>query len=82
VNPEFRRMLGNQEAKPEVWLELSPYARATVHALQNRQEGSGPINWGILAKGFEHHRRAIEGAYQGPSFGKVQQGSAKQSERS
>jgi hypothetical protein len=43
-------MAAQGEPSSEVYLELSSYARATVHALQNRAEGSGPVNWGVLAK--------------------------------
>lgn len=43
-------MADRREASAEVCLELLPYARATVHALQNRGEGAGPVNWGVLAK--------------------------------
>jgi hypothetical protein len=43
-------MVGNGGESSEIYLELSSYARATVHALQIRKEGSGPVNWLILAK--------------------------------
>lgn len=42
-------MVGNGRESSEIYVELSSYARATVHALQIRKEGSGPVNWPILA---------------------------------
>jgi hypothetical protein len=38
------------EQSHEIYIEISSYARATIHALQTRKEGSGPVNWGVLAK--------------------------------
>jgi hypothetical protein len=39
---------GSQPAVVEV--ELTSYTRALVYALQNRNEGEGPMNWPVLAK--------------------------------
>jgi hypothetical protein len=50
MNSETRMVPGMQGVRSEIFIELSPYTRATVHALQNRKEGAGPINWGVLAK--------------------------------
>jgi hypothetical protein len=38
------------EQSHEIYIEILSYARATIHALQTRKEGSGPVNWGVLAK--------------------------------
>jgi hypothetical protein len=43
-------MAVGRPSSPEIYFELTSYAKATVHALQTREEGAGPVNWPVLAK--------------------------------
>jgi hypothetical protein len=43
-------MAERERVEEDIYIVLSPYERGLVHALQMRKEGSGPVNWKVLAK--------------------------------
>jgi hypothetical protein len=45
-----KNVMGKEAGSSEILIEISSYARATVHALQRRKPGSGPVNWAVLAR--------------------------------
>jgi hypothetical protein len=38
-----------EEMKEDVYVLLSPYERAAVHAVQFRKPGATPVNWNVMA---------------------------------
>lgn len=43
-------MSEERSSSSESYIQLSVNARATVHAIQGKKEGSGAINWSVLAR--------------------------------
>jgi hypothetical protein len=59
------------------------FARATVHALQTKKEGSGPTNWGVLEKDLSltvHQLKALTQVHLPADFNWIPLGSLQGSE--